>query len=372
MFAWITRDGSMRGLHPNVVIVDDIDDVNDSAYMMNKYYADLHTTVMGAVEPFEGVPEQILVCGNYTGEYCAMIAFQKRDAVGAPDRWIVRAIPALEEGDTVQWTGVPPGTSTWPERRSTEWLLAKRREMNAGRPFAFEMEYQNKIVSISDRIWDEDMFRQRYDQLPPRHALVTRVYIDSAQKMTEAGDETAIVKYSKCVDGPDVGKYYRREARLGHLAPDEIAKEVLAMFVGNGTKQNPECDGVYLESKTKLGEDSLAAYIKMYARQNSVNMIVHQLVPAEHGDKRQRSVKAVSVGRAGAIWSPVNESPDQIRCRNQMVMFTGKKVQNMPAIDDGHDAEVWALIDLQTVTDKSSMAVSRKPVPVKGHVRAVA
>jgi len=368
-FVWMTRDGSSRGLRLNAALVDDIDDRNDSAYMREQYFQNVNTTVAGALEPFEGIPEQIIAAGNLTGENSAMLQF-KRVAEEAPERWIVRFIPAIEEGDTVQWTGTQPGQSTWPERRTTEWLLAKRAEMNAACAFAFEMEFQNRLVSMQDRIWSEEMFAPTYEILPARHQLVTRVYIDSAQKVTESGDETAIVTISKCVSGPEVGRYYLRDARIGRLAPDDIAGEAIRQYIGNGSRITPECDALGLETKTSKGEDPLAALIRLKGRQDNLNINVHALVPAEHGDKRQRSLKAVPIGRAGALYSPVNPTPDMKRCQNQMVMFSGKHDRNMPAVDDGHDAVVWGLIDLQPVERRPE--TEARQIELKGRLRAVA
>lgn len=369
-FVWQTRDGEPRGLHPNGVLIDDVDDINDTPYMMQKHYDKIHSTVMGGLEAYAGVQPQIIVCGNYTGDYCSMVQFQKRDAVENPDSWIVRSYPALEDGRTIHLTGAALGTSTWPEKMSTEELLKRRAEMNVARAFWFEMEFQNLLVSVEQRIWSEEMFKNVWPALVPKAHAVYGVYIDSSQSVAETGDETAITTWGKVLSGPRLNEYMFVDARVAHLAPDTIASEVIRQYIGNGTPSNPQCDRVCLESKskTKTGEDPLAALIRLKARQENVNLNVRQLVPSE--DKRTRSLRAVPVGRSGAITVPAVLSPDMRKCINQMVMFTGKADRGLPAVDDGHDSCVWALIDLQPIARRDESA--GRAIELKGRLRAVA
>ena len=146
-FMWGTREGLDRGLHPNLALVDDVDDKDDTPYMMQKMYDKIHSSLMGGFEKYEGVKPQLLMVGNYTGEWCSMVQFGKYDAISNPEQWIVRAYPALEDGRTIELTGVAMNTSTWPERMSTQELLAKRREMNVQRAFWFDLYFHNMLVS---------------------------------------------------------------------------------------------------------------------------------------------------------------------------------------------------------------------------------
>lgn len=362
--------GSIRGLHPHRIVLDDIESSFDSPYVWNGNYEELHGTVMGALartqDAFTG---QLVIIGNFLGENCTIKRIMDHDAQLNPEAWVCRSFSALSKhphGETADLDG----KSVWPEFRSTEQLHKIRATMNTENAWAFEREYQNEIVKGVDTIWTREMFKRTWSDLPAPHQMVRRVYIDSAQKIAEGGDRTAIVKLGKVLQGPRVGEYPWLDARLARLSPDEIAAEALRQYVGTGTRTAPECDCVCLESKTSKGEDPLGAYIRLKGRQENCNVNVRYLVPAEHGDKRQRSLKAVPVGQSLALTVPEALTQDMKNIIQEMLMFTGKRTTGVSAIDDGHDAMVWGLIDLKQVEQRPEFMA--RPVELKHRLRAVA
>jgi hypothetical protein len=354
-------DGTVRGFHVSRLRFDDIETTKDSAYTMAQNYEEIHGTFMGALSHVgDGAPAQLVYQCNWVGEWCTGKKLWDVDTVQHPEFWVRRMFCALSNGPTGETDDIESGESVWPEFRNREELLKIRNMMNAGEAFAFEREYQNRIVSMAHMIWSRDMFTGTYTDLPERRNSVYRVYIDSAQSIAETGDETAITTWGKATDGTRKGEYPFVDARVAHLPPDDIAREVLRQYIGNGTPEHPQCDAVKLESKTSRGEDPLAALIRRYGRENNVNVNISQLVPVQHGDKRTRSVKASQVGRSGAITLPVHPSADMNKCVNQMVMFNGKTERNMHAVDDGHDSCVWGLIDLMPVRAHDAIEHERR------------
>ena len=364
-------DGTVRGFHVGRIRFDDIETTKDSAYTMEQNYAEIHGTFMGALSYVgEGRPPQMVYQCNLVGEWCTGKKLWDADTRQFPEYWARRMFHALSNHPTGETDDIEDGVSIWPEFRNRDQLLEIRAKMNAGEAFAFEREYQNRIVSMADMIWVRPMFAQTYEEIPDKKNSVYRVYIDSAQSMAETGDETAIGTWAKVLDGPRKNEYAFIDARVAHLPPDDIARETLRQYVGDGCAEMPRGDCVKLESKTKKGEDPLSALIRKYGRENNVNVNVQQLVPVQHGDKRTRSVKASQVGRAGGITLPRVMSPDMEKCVNQMCMFTGKAERNLHAVDDGHDMCVWALIDLQRVEAVSARA-RREPIRMRNRLRAV-
>lgn len=368
IFEWMTRDGRPRGTGPHGIIIDDIDDTDDTAYVMEKYYNKVHSAIMGALEGFKDGHAQMLVCGNYTGRQCSMRKFQEIDAVEHPEDWIVLTIPAIEEGETQHITKVPVGESVWPDKHSTEETLKKIAQMNVTRLKSGDMELQNKFADAADLIWFKEMFEDRFTELPPKQQRVSRVYIDSSQKVREAGDEWAIGRMTKVIDGPDKGAILLEKVRMAPFQPTDAADVVIELFIGNGTSDMPQCEIVKMESKTDKGQDPFLALVQQRARMRNVFIPTEELVPAGK-DKRTRSQEAAPVGRSGAIRTPVHWDADMRRCIGQLCDFTGKTETNMHAVDDGHDMFVWGVNDLKNV--EAPEAQESKPIALKNKLGAI-
>jgi hypothetical protein len=366
---WMTRDGKPRGVGPHGILVDDIDDPDDTPYVMEKYYNKVHGSIMGALEGFEDSNAQIIVCGNYTGRNCAMRKFQEIDAAMFPDRWIVAAIPAIEEGKTQDITKTEVGESVWPEKFSTGETKQKIAEMNVTRLKSGDMELQNRFADAGDLIWLPEMLERTWTELPPKHQAVYRVYIDSSQKVKEAGDEWGIGTLGKVIDGPRKGEIMFLPCAIRPFQPDDAAEEVITQFIGNGTSDCPQCECVKMESKTDKGVDPFLELVKQKARARNVYIPTFELVPGGR-DKRTRSQAAAPAGRSGAITVSANPGPDDRRCVQQMLNYTGKNDPNLKAVDDGHDMRVWGIIDLMPVESAQSFKPTK--IKVRGKVRAVA
>jgi hypothetical protein len=351
--------GSVRGLHESLIILDDIESTKDSPTVMLENYVELHGTVFGATahsnDDFSG---QVVIVGNYLNEFCSLVKVMEIDVKQHPDVWIGRVFSALETGTTRDITGVEPGESTWPGFISTEDLLKKRAMMNAGGAYRFEIECMNMIVSIRDAVWTRQMFTNTFDQLPDPYNMTYRVAIDSAETLRETGDETAIVTWGKCLEGEAEGRYYFIDAHLRHMDQRSIAREAIRQYIGFGSSEIPQCDTMYLENRTVGTLNALGELILEEARTENVAINLQMVTPGTgYGDKRERSRRASPIGRDGRIFVPVNPKPDQQRCMDQMCMFSGDKTSHLSAVDDGHDACVWALNMLQPVTRRDSETV---------------
>lgn len=367
-FEWCTRDKSPRGGGYGIVIVDDVDDPADSAYMMEKYGDQIMSSVLGTLEPFEGVQPQIIVAGNLTGRHCFMLRAQDVIAKTEPDNWIVMVIPAIEEGNTQEITEVPVGESIWPEKFSTEETKNMIRQMNLTKARSGDMELMNTLVDVGDLMWSESMLSQFWNELPPRRHSVSRVYVDSSQKEREVGDEWAIGRITKVIDGPHVGGYYLEDGRLSQLNPKDAMQIALEQFVGDGDKTNPQCEIVCKESITNKGRDPWLGWLQDYGRERNINIPVQELIT--HGmDKRSRAQKAYPVFASNSFYFPAARSAEVERGRQQMLGFTGKSEANLKAVDDFVDMVTHGVIDLMPV--EGQRLQQHRPVKMRNRIPPV-
>jgi len=365
--------GSIRGLHPSRIVLDDIETSMDGPSVMQKNYNEIHGTILGALKRTDtDIPGQLVVVGNYLGPHCTIRRIQDIDARDNHDQWISRTLSAIELGKTTEITRSVVGESVWPQFRTTEQLNDLRRTMNAGQAFSFETEYLNQLISPADTVWQPEMFAERWTELPPRHLLVGGVFIDPAEKVTERGDETAIVTLFKQVEGIDAGRIFVVDASIRKVSQPDLCKEAIRQYISAlGSRLIPFCDWCYVEGKTTKGDGALVALLRQTARENSVNMNLQTLVPQTYGDKRQRALKVVDIARQGKVMFPENLSADMRKLLEQLYIFTGKKDQHQSAVDDGHDAFVWGLMMMKDVTRHNAqfepLTMKSKMQPIRSY-----
>lgn len=344
-------EGAVRGERESRIVADDIDKKEDSSLVWTKNYDKLHGTVMGALrntdDAFLG---QVVVLGNYIGDNCTVDLLERLDVVDLPHVWKMVKFAALELGNTEQITKIPVGRSVWPQYMSTKALEEKRRTMNQGEAWSFELEYLNLKVNPANRVWEPEMFEQTYTELPARHRLSACVCIDPTDSQSTASDQVAVISMAKCLEGPMEGYYYVLDCRIARLTPREVANEAMRQYVGTGSKTNPVADACYIEDRSNRGIGALQQIVEDKARENNVAMNVHRVVPQTYGDKRRRALKVVDIGRQLRILFPQHLSADMRKLKEQLKMFTGQSQHSkLPAIDDGHDAFVWCLLMLREV-----------------------
>ena len=103
--------------------------------------------------------------------------------------------------------------------------------------------------------------------------------------------------------------------------------------------------------------------------QRNVYITTFVLVPGGR-DKRTRAIAAAPVGRSGSFVVPAVLGPDEHRCIQQVLNFTGKSDPNMMAVDDGSDMIFWGVNDLKNVESRQSFVPTK--VKVRGKMKAVA
>ena len=371
-FEWMTRDGKPRGTGRHLVGVDDIDDVDDSPYIMEKYYNKIHASIMGVLEAFETEPAQLIISGNLVGHHCNMMLFQKRDAKREPDKWSVFVIPALEKGDTQHITKTEVGESTWPDRFTTEQTRDQINKMNMGRLLSGDMELQNELADLGKMIWKEEMFELRFkpDTVQP-HQCESRVYVDTSQKTAEAGDDWALGRITKVVEGPHKGEFWIEEVHLDPMDPDTAINIALDLCIGNGSRKLPQCKVIKAESKTDKGIDPWLNDLQKTARRERGMYVSVEMIVATK-DKRTRSVQAVPLGVSRSLRTPEVWDAHMERCIDQLCTFTGESGQHLKAIDDGHDMVVMGLNDLKDVESKSENNEDLEPLKMRGKLKGVA
>lgn len=373
-FEWMTRDGDPRGTGRNLLIIDDPDTVDDSPFMCEKYYNKFHTSGIGALEPFEGVrPQQVVAC-NITSPHCIGELYRKRDVTQDPDDWAIMTVPALELGQTYHITRTPKGESIWPQRHATDETKKKIRKMNLTKARSGDMELLNLVADTGKLIWNEKMFERRFDLASVQpHQKESRVFVDSAQAENEAGDDWAIGRISKVVDGPHRNEYWIEQVFGDSLHPDKAIDITIEMLIGNGTTRFPQCSVVGMESKTTKGKDPWLNDLQKTARRDfGINITTIQLVPTR--GKRGRATDVVGIGQAEALRTPPEWDEHLSRAVDQMCTFTGEEGKSLMAVDDLHDMIVWGLKNLQGVelkTTAEELERRREPVKMKNRLAAV-
>lgn len=152
----IGLEKSVRGLkqedqRPDLIILDDIDDINDSAVMTDRKMKTLSRSILPAAAPDAVVimvQNLILLDGIMDRLVHNRADFLRTAYVSGPH-------PAITG---LQYRGLPDGSweitggqSTWPAKTLTDWAV----EMNRMGPDAFLAECQHQLQGISDRVYPD-------------------------------------------------------------------------------------------------------------------------------------------------------------------------------------------------------------------------
>jgi hypothetical protein len=317
---------------------------------------------MGVLEAFEDNPAQLIVSGNYVGHHCNMILFQRRDAVKEPEKWRVFVIPALEKGDTQHITKTGVGESTWPERFSTEETRDQINKMNMSKLRSGDMELQNELADIGKMIWQPEMFELHFDPASVQpHQCESRVYVDTSQKVKEAGDDWALGRITKVLEGPHKGEFWIEEVHIDPMDPDTAINIALDLCIGRGTRRLPQCRVIKAESKTDKGVDPWLNDLQKTARRERGMYISVEMIVATK-DKRSRGLQAVPLGTSRSLRTPQDWEPHMQKCIDQLCTFTGESSPHLKAIDDGADMVHMGLNDLRDVVSRSESIEDVRPI----------
>ncbi len=205
------RGTSMRGLHPESVLADDLEKEGDSGKLSPTEVENIRNWFRGTVVPMVlSKRGRIWVQGNFLG-YDSFLhkAYRGKDWGG---KWF-----------QVKHDCRVDNKSSWPERFSDEWLAEQEATMGVLK-FAAEM-LNDPLASENPVILREWIKYFTEEQVPPQMFKVAS--FDPAQSMKERADYSAW-----CVIGADVSKtsnqeaYYVLDGGRGHWDLDERIRRI--------------------------------------------------------------------------------------------------------------------------------------------------
>lgn len=209
------RGGSMRGLHPDAIWIDDIEKEGETGKLSPTEVDNIIRWLQGSVFPMVlSKRGRIFFMGNFLGYDSALYkAFYNKDPWGKKGKWFRTKYAAR----------TPEGKSTWLERFSNEFLSDKEGMMT---PLKFGAEMMNEPMASENPLLLREWFRYFEEpQVPPMMFKVAA--FDPAQSLKEQADYSAW-----CVIGADCSNlsnqeaYYTLDAGRGRWDLDERVRRV--------------------------------------------------------------------------------------------------------------------------------------------------
>ncbi len=209
------RGGSIRGLHPDAVWVDDIEKEGDTGKLSPTEVNNIIRWLQGTVFPLVlSKRGRIFFMGNFLGYDSALYkAYYNKDPWGKKMRCYRARYEARDAN----------GKSTWPERFSDEWLEDKEAMMT---PLKFAAEMMNEpMASENPLIWREWIRYFEEPQVPPLMFKVAS--FDPAQSLKEQADYSAwCVLGADCSNLSNQEAYYNLGCGRGHWDLDERVRRI--------------------------------------------------------------------------------------------------------------------------------------------------
>ena len=171
-------EGKMRGLHPNKIVIDDLE--TDESARSKDQCRKIEMWLKQTVLPMQRSMRSVI---QWVGTFLSNDSVLKRayDGKGWDDSWYRMKYGAYEEGATEK--------SIWPEAFPEEFLRMRRREMGL---YAFASEYLNEPIGSLDPVIKKYWINYyTQDQLPP--SLYRVLGVDPAISSRQLADESALV-----------------------------------------------------------------------------------------------------------------------------------------------------------------------------------
>lgn len=317
-------NASVRGFHPKVIIVDDLENDRLVASEARREY--LRDWFWKALYPSLDRYGWIMVIGTPINELS--ILFELEQSPG----WEVMKYPAIGND----------GAALWPIRWPLEHLAELRLQMGEKR---FAAEYLLQAISLDEAIFRRQWFRL-YDPVgdqfreDARFGFVTLTAIDPAFSGKDKADYTAIVtlsmpKWCLTKDESEWRTYVRMVSR-GHFTTDETIRRF------DQHRKTFKSDRILVEANVAqiLLVERLQTHIEI---EGDISLKIEPVVhDASTGDKytRARSVQHF-FQRGGVFFNP--EDPAQVDTMNELAWFSPLNRTSQSKKDDRVDAIVMAL-----------------------------
>lgn len=214
------RGGSMRGIHPQYIIIDDIE--GDEGVLSPTECAKIERWIKQTVIPMQ-IDE--VACLHWDGTFLGpdSVLYNAYNGKGWSQNWFRMKYGAFDS----------KGHSYWPDRFSDEWLVKKREDMGA---MAFAAEYLNEPFSVETPIIRRDWLKFFTEaEMPP---MLSRVMsIDPAISIKQKSDFTAFGIIG-ADNNPDLPRerYFCEHFEEAHYSFDETIRRFFDLYL----KYHPE------------------------------------------------------------------------------------------------------------------------------------
>lgn len=311
----IGREGSSRGEHPYMVLIDDLES-KESARSKEQCERidDWIKTVL--IPMFEDDQPQIKWIGTVIDRECVIDnAYNGR---GWDDYWYRMKFGCYDNMDDRN----PVWVDRWPRKK----LEARQKKMGL---YKFMCEYMNEPMGSENPIYRKDTIRYYKQSELPAH-LYKIMSIDPAISEKETADFTAIIVIGICLTGADKMNIYVLDYDYGHWDKTSMINRIFEM----NTAYRPDKFNV----ETVAFQKVLAQDFEHEAKDRGLYLPINEVVP--HRDKVTRAYGVVGMFESGYVhFLEGNLLQDELV--SQLLNFPRGKH------DDGHDALQMCLDDAQ-------------------------
>lgn len=205
------RGAGMRGVHPQLIIVDDVE--GDEGSLSPTEIAKITRWIRNTVMPMQ-IDE--VGCLLWDGTFLS------------PDAVLYNAFYGLDNWNTnffrlIYHAFTEDGKSYWPERFSEEWLAKKKEDMGS---MGFAAEYMNQPFSIETPIIRREWLKYFVESdVPPQTMKV--MGIDPAISLKKRADKTA---FGIMGADPNKEKYYALYFENEHYSWDGVIRRFFDLY----------------------------------------------------------------------------------------------------------------------------------------------
>jgi len=304
------RGAQVRGYHPDLLIVDDIDDERSTSSEMNRENTErwFFSALMKRVDR---IGSQVCMIGTRLHPFC----MTSKIAEDEKQKWNKMKFQAIDD----------KGQSYWESRWPIKMLLEKRAED----PLSFEAEYMNNPTLLLADIFKRDWFNHTYDVLP--NDLTKIMALDPAGSTTSKSSYSAVVVFGISASNK---KIYYVEADRGHWNSYDVAKAVIQLYA----KHWPQLIVVEQAALQAIYQD----WIWEEAKKMNYRLPLHGITP--WADKVTRARSVTPLFERGEVLFPSNPDPNCKMLMEEMLLFPEA---NSPK--DLTDATVYALSEINKI-----------------------
>lgn len=312
----------IRGFHPEIVIIDDLENDNDvlSETLRKKLEDWFFSAVINTLEE-EG--SRLVMIGTILHPLSLLKSLIGREG------WVTRFYECYDS----------TGNSIWPEKWSNELLANRRRIIGSRR---FNQEFRNQPMVNENPIFDRNHFKT-YDtdsaefQKLLKQGMYTVIAIDPAIGRLESNDYTAITTTSACFG--EVGRIYLRKKGVlrGRWPLHRTVIEAMRLY--------KEFNANAIVIETVSYQQALADEFRRHM--DDENCVAHIVEVKPDKIKERRAHAVVPILERGCVYVDPSDTNHELMVDECVLFPTGSH-------DDWVDSFVYNLTQQQTRRNSAS------------------